>query len=65
MQTTLNRKNYAALFQAQRRIARAVSDLSLKLRVLGTVADFDRAAKRGRSFARRRGITKAMVRKDD
>lgn len=65
MQTTFERENYAALFQGQRRIAREVSELSLKLKVLGTIADFDRVARRGRSFARRRGITKAMILKND
>lgn len=65
MQGTLASKNYTALFQEQRRIARAVSYLSLKLKVLGTISDFDRLAKRGRSFARRRGISQEMVLKND
>ena len=62
---TLTRKSYTALLQGQRQIARAVCDLSLKLRVLGTLADFDRVTKRGRGFASRHRITKKMALQDD
>lgn len=64
MQTFAN-KTFATLLKGQRRIARAVSGLSLKLKVLGTLSDFDSVARRGRSFARRRGITKEKILQDD
>jgi hypothetical protein len=62
---TVTKNNYTTLLQGQYRIARAVADLSLKFKALGTVSDFDRVTKSGRAFARRRRITKRAVLQDD
>lgn len=65
MNTTMRTRTYTAIVKEQQRIVRAVSGLSQKLRVLGKLSDFDGMAKKGRLFAKRQGITKRMVLKDD
>ena len=63
--TQTQTKTYKAIVKEQRRLARAVEDLSQRFKFLGTLEDFNRITQKGRVFARRNRITKKMVLEDD
>ena len=53
------------LDQRQSQILKEIRQIQAKMRILGSLKRFEDLAKKGRVFAKRKGITPADVLKDD
>ena len=61
----ITQQNYQQLAQNQDILMQEVRQLKMKLEILSSRGRFNRAAKKLQAFAKKKGITKADVLKDD
>ncbi len=57
--------NYQQLAQNQAVLSREMRELRTKFKIMNSLKQFDQATKKLEAFARKKGITKADVLKDD
>lgn len=62
---TISKIEYKKIFQEQKKISQAVTDLVMKFKVLGTLEDFEKLARWGRQFAKKKGLKPSIVLKND